>query len=161
MKSLILLATLLASAAAQADLAGDVRCREISFSKSVETQDAKLFRSFIDEDARFVGGAVNRGPDDIAAAWSVFFSDAGLTLKWRPQIVEVLENGMLALSRGPYRMITRDEAGNESEHWGTFNSVWRLNADGQWRVVFDAGSDVAEAPADDVKALLDQEDDCA
>ena len=67
---------------------------------------------------------------------------------------------MLALSRGPYRMITRDEAGNESEHWGTFNSVWRLNEDGEWRVVFDAGNVAAGPPADDVKALLDQPDDC-
>jgi len=57
-------------------------------------------------------------------------------------------------------MITTDDEGIEIERWGTFNSVWRLHEDGEWRVVFDAGSDPDESPADEVKALLDQEDNC-
>ena len=46
------------------------------------------------------------------------------------------------------------------ESWGTFNSVWRVNDDGQWRVVFDAGSPAASAPDDETKALLEADDDC-
>jgi ketosteroid isomerase-like protein len=90
----------------------------------------------------------------------VFFAADGPAIKWRPQFIEVLEDGHLALTRGPYRMITRDEQGVESEHWGTFNSVWRLNANGEWTVVFDAGSNPDEAPTDEAKALLDQDDTC-
>jgi ketosteroid isomerase-like protein len=156
----ILLLLVFASSAALADLTEEVRCREIGFSKSVETRDAERFTSFIDEDARFVGGSVMHGPVAIAEAWSVFFADGGPTIKWRPQFVEVLEDGKLALSRGPFQMISKDDQGDESEHWGTFNSVWRLNDDGEWRVVFDAGSNEAEAPTDEVKALLNQEDSC-
>jgi len=74
--------------------------------------------------------------------------------------VEVLEDGTLALSRGPYRLVARDEDGNETEHWGTFNSVWRLNADGQWRVVFDAGGALPQPPPPEDQALLDQPDSC-
>jgi ketosteroid isomerase-like protein len=161
MKSLILtLALFTMYSAASADLVDDVRCREIGFSRSVEKQDAALFASFIDSDARFVGNEVLHGPDAIAAAWSVFFSADGPAIKWRPRFVEVLEDGRLALTRGPYQMITRDEQGVESEHWGTFNSVWRLQADGQWKVVFDAGSDPTETPTDEIRALLDAQDDC-
>jgi hypothetical protein len=29
----------------------------------------------------------------------------------------------------------------------TFNSIWRLDADGQWRVIFDKGSRDCEDPA--------------
>ena len=47
-----------------------------------------------------------------------------------------IEDGTLALSRGPYRVVTTDESGNESELWGTFNSVWRLQPDGEWKVVY-------------------------
>jgi uncharacterized protein (TIGR02246 family) len=157
----VLAVTVLFAAPAFADSLDDVRCREIAFSKSVETQDAALFASFIDDDARFVGRSVTRGADAIAEAWSVFLSEGGPTIQWRPQFVEVLEDGTLALTRGPYRMITTDEQGVESEHWGTFNSVWRLHKDGQWRVVFDAGSDSNETPADEVKALLNQDDTCS
>jgi ketosteroid isomerase-like protein len=162
MRFLILLAAnVFLSAPAFADPVDDVRCREIAFSKSVETQDTTLFVSFIDADARFVGNSVTHGPDAIAEAWSVFFSTDGPRIMWRPRFVEVLDDGALALTRGPYRMLTTDEQGVESEHWGTFNSVWRLHTDGKWRVVFDAGSDSNEAPPDEVKALLDQDDTCS
>ncbi len=134
----------LVAPAALADLADDVRCREIGFSKSVEAQNREWFASFIDPDARFVGNSVMRGTEAISEAWSGFFAEDGPPIKWRPQFIEVLEDGELALTRGPYRMITRDEQGIETEHWGTFNSVWRLNTDGEWRVVFDAGSDSNE-----------------
>ncbi len=160
MKLLIIVLGLAFGSTALADAAEQVRCREIAFSVSVETQDIALFASFIDADARFVGNSVLHGPNAIAEAWGVFFAEDGPAIKWRPQFVEILEDGKLALTRGPYRMTTHDEQGLETEHWGTFNSVWRLHEDGKWRVVFDAGSDPDETPTDEVKALLDQEDSC-
>ena len=150
----------LATQIAAADAVDEVRCREIGFSRAAEVQDMSVFRSFIDADARFVGDSVLRGVDDIAAAGSVFFGDDSPTIKWRPQIVEVLENGKLALSRGPYRVTTVDADRNPVEQWGTFNSIWRLHDDGQWRVVFDAGSPAASPPDEAMQALLDAEDDC-
>lgn len=150
----------LASTLALAEPEDEVRCREISFSKSAEQRDFAAFRSHIDDDARFVAATVRRGVDNIAEGWTVFFTADGPTIKWRPQFIEVLENGTLALSRGPYRVTTNDAAGNTVENWGTFNSIWRLNDDGQWRVVFDAGSPAASEPDDATRTLLDQEDAC-
>jgi ketosteroid isomerase-like protein len=152
---------LLSTAAAATELADEVRCREIGFSRAAEMRDAELFSSYIDADARFVGTSVLRGPMAIASAWAVFFAEEGPSIKWRPQFVEVLEEGTLALTRGPYRMIVTDEVGVQSERWGTFNSVWRKRADGGWKVVFDAGSDSGEPPPEAVRDLLDQGDDCS
>jgi ketosteroid isomerase-like protein len=151
---------LLSTMSTASDLADDVRCREINFSRAAETRNAALFITFIDPDARFIGSSVLRGPTEVAAAWAVFFTVDGPTIRWRPQFVEVLEGGMLALTRGPYQLVTTDEQGVRSEHWGTFNSVWRQHADGNWQVVFDAGNDSSEAPAEAVRALLDQGDSC-
>jgi uncharacterized protein (TIGR02246 family) len=148
------------AASACADTADTVRCSEIAFSHSAEQQDAAAFASFIDDDARFVGGSVMRGPAEIAEAWSVFFADDGPTITWCPPFVEVLEDGTLALTRGPYKMVTTDEQGTETEHWGTFNSIWRRQADGSWKIVFDAGNDAARPPSDEVKAILEQDDAC-
>jgi ketosteroid isomerase-like protein len=142
------------------DLAQDVRCRETGFSKSIEAMDQKRFTSYLDEDVRFVGHSVTRGPEAVTEAWKAFFDEGGPKIKWRPQFVEVLENGELALTRGPFRMIVTDEDGNTTENWGTFNSVWRLKADGEWKVVFDAGSPASEKPSDEVSALLDADDTC-
>lgn len=151
---------LLLSSQILAEPVDDVRCREIGFSLAAEARDAGRFASFIDPDARFVGNFVLHGPEAIVEAWQVFLSADGPSIKWRPQFVEVLEDGTLALTRGPYRVISTDESGNRKESWGTFNSVWRKQADGEWKVVFDAGNQAAEPPADEVKALLDRESGC-
>jgi ketosteroid isomerase-like protein len=145
---------------ALADLEHDVRCREVGFSKSVELQHHELFASFIDPDARFVGAKVDRSREAIAEAWKVFFSGDLPSIKWRPQFVEVLESGDLALSRGPYRIIDKNDEGETSEAWGTFNSVWRLTADGEWLVVFDAGSFPDEMPSEEQRALLESNAGC-
>ena len=160
MKKIILVTLLFVASSALADLTEDVRCREIGFSNSVESKNLDLFKSFVDDDARFVSNRVRRGPEEVGEGWSTFMTDTGPRIKWRPQIVEVLEDGKLALSRGPYRYTEANEEGVDVDYWGTFNSIWRLNDDGEWRVVFDAGSPAAQPPADEVKALLDVEDDC-
>ena len=139
---------------AAADVEDDVRCLEISFSLAAEQRDADAFAAFLDADARFVGSSAMRGVEQIVAAWSVFFADDGPSIKWRPQFVEVLEDGSLALTRGPYHMVSTDEDGNRVDNWGTFNSVWRLQ-DGQWRIVFDAGSPSSEPPTDEQRKILE------
>lgn len=145
---------------ASADVVDEVRCREIGFSLAAENQDLGAFRAFIDADARFASSSVLRGVDEIANAWTVFFNSDGPSIKWRPQIVEVLADGKLALTRGPYHVLSRFPNGDVVEQWGTFNSVWRLNDDGVWRIVFDAGSEAATEPDEATKALLDAATDC-
>ena len=158
--SVLLLALVLAMSSVLADSAEEVRCREIGFSQSAEARDVDAFRSFIDADARFVAAAVRRGVDEVADAWAPFFSDDGPAIKWRPSIVEVLKDGRLALSRGPYRVTATNADGESVDHWGTFNSVWRLNDDGVWRVVFDAGSPSDVPPDEATRALLEADVDC-
>ena len=155
----LVLAGLAANAAAEPE--SDVRCQEIGFSKAAERRDIDAFMTYIDNDARFAGRTVvRRGPDEIAEAWRAYFEDGGPAIKWRPRFVEVLEDGELALTRGPYRTTGRDADGQLIERWGTFNSVWRKQADGTWRVVFDAGSPGDNEPDDETRAILDMEDDC-
>jgi len=158
--TLLALVTTIAAVSAAADPAADVRCREIGFSKSVETLQPTRFASFIDPDARFVGGSVARGRETIVNNWHAFFVEDAPLIKWRPQFVEVLGSGDLALTRGPYRINDKDEHGNPREAWGTFNSVWRLTQDGEWLIVFDAGGNPTEEPDAETRALLDAEDDC-
>ena len=159
-RTLVSTVACIAATTAIANPGDDVRCREIGFSQSAENRDLQAFRSFIDADARFVSSQVVRGVDAVAEAWAVFFTDPGPTIKWRPMVIEVLENNTLALSRGPYRVVSKDADGNMVESWGTFNSVWRVNEDGQWRVVLDAGNPAASAPDDETRALLEADDDC-
>ena len=157
-----LAACTLISLSAGADPAADVRCAEIRFSLSAEARDAARFRSFIDPDARFTGNEVLRGPDAVVAAWDPFFRPDGPRIKWRPQVVEVLAAGNLALTRGPYRLESTGPDGKQNVRWGTFNSVWRLGTDGEWRVVFDTGGPPIDAPTDESRALIEADtSDCS
>ena len=160
MKKIIPAVLLFVASTAMADLTDDVRCREIGFSKSVENKDVEAFRSFVDADARFVSNRPRRGIDEIADGWSTFMVDDGPRIRWRPQFVEVLENGELAFSVGLYEYIGKSEDGTETRSYGSFHSTWRLNDDGIWRVVFDAGDQWAGAASEEELALLDQEDNC-
>ena len=56
------------TATAVAEPVDDVRCRETAFSRAAESRDLEAFESFLDSDARFVGGRVMRGPEEIVSA---------------------------------------------------------------------------------------------
>jgi ketosteroid isomerase-like protein len=112
----------------------DVEAREIAFAKTMADRNLEAFLTFVSPEAVFFNGNEPlRGRDAIARGWAPFFDGAAAPFSWHPDVVEVLESGGLALSSGP----VRDASGEEV---GRFNSIWRKDADGQWRVVFDKGS---------------------
>lgn len=114
--------------------AAEVEAREIAFAKTMADRDLEAFLSFISPEAIFfAGNAPLRGHDEIGRAWAPFFDGVSAPFSWHPDVVEVLESGHLALSSGPVRAASGEEVGR-------FNSIWRKEADGQWRVVFDKGS---------------------
>ena len=97
-------------------------------------RDLQAFLTFIAPEAVFFAGDQPlRGRAAVAGAWAPFFEDAEAPFSWYPDTVEVLESGGLALSSGPVITASGEQAGR-------FNTIWRLDADGEWRVVFDKGS---------------------
>jgi ketosteroid isomerase-like protein len=114
------------------EFASEVRAAELAFAATMAERDLDSFVSYIADEAVFFTGRVLRGVAEIEAAWSPFFEGDTAPFSWEPEHVEVLDSGTLALSSGS----VLDPDGNRI---GTFNSVWRLDADGRWRVVFDKG----------------------
>ena len=119
----------------QADnAASEVEAREIAFAKTMADRDSEAFLTFISPEAVFFSGNEPlRGHEAISKAWGPFFEGETAPFSWHPDVVEVLESGYLALSSGPVRKPSGETAGR-------FNSIWRKEEDGQWRVVFDKGS---------------------
>jgi ketosteroid isomerase-like protein len=124
--------------------------RERAFAKTMADRDHAAFASFLSDEAVFMSdGQSLRGKQAVAAGWKRFYDApqarlrlassrlAGALAKaapfsWEPDRVEVLDSGSLALSSGP----VRDPQGTRV---GTFNSVWRREANGAWTIVFDKG----------------------
>jgi ketosteroid isomerase-like protein len=114
-------------------VADQVRSVERAFAKTMADRDHAGFVSFLSEETVFMGPQdAQRGKQAVAAAWKGFYEGAQAPFSWEPDRVEVLDSGTLALSSGP----VRDPQGKRV---GTFNSVWRKEAGGAWKVVFDKG----------------------
>jgi ketosteroid isomerase-like protein len=115
-------------------LAAEVEARETAFAQTMADRDLEAFASFLSEEAIFISGPTTlRGSDQVKKGWAPYFTGPQAPFSWQPDTIEVLPSGTLALSSGPVHNPT-------GEVVGRFNSIWRRDADGVWRIVFDKGS---------------------
>jgi ketosteroid isomerase-like protein len=120
-------------------LAGKVRAREAAFAKSMADRDLAAFSTFVAKDAVFLGKTPLRGRPAVVEGWKPYFEGPKVPFSWQPDRVEVVDSGTLAVSSGPV-------FDPEGKRVGTFNSTWRLDADGEWRVVLDVGCPPCRCP---------------
>lgn len=129
-----------APAADHAALADQVRDAERAFAKTMADRDHAAFGRYVSEEAVFFGGkGVLRGRAQVMEGWKKLYEGEQAPFSWEPEQVEVLDSGNLALSTGPVR-------DPEGKSIGTFSSIWRREADGTWRVIFDKGCPPCSCP---------------
>ena len=130
-----------ADATAQADR---LRAAETAFAATMAARDLSAFASFLADDAVFInGGKPLRGKPSVVAHWQRFYAGPRAPFSWKPDIIELSEAGRLGYSEGP----VSDPDGVVVARYA---STWRLDAGGQWKVVFDNGTEVcrcAKAPS--------------
>jgi ketosteroid isomerase-like protein len=120
----------------KAALQAQVAATERAFARTMAERDHAAFTGFISEQAVFFSGSrVLHGKAEVAEGWKKLFDPPQAPFSWEPAQVEVLDSGDLALSTGP----VRDAQGKLI---ATFSSIWRQEAPGVWRIVFDKGSEV-------------------
>lgn len=116
-----------------AELEAQVKARETAFAKTMADRDHGAFQTFLADEAVFFGrGGPTRGKQAVAADWKPLYEGKAAPFSWAPEMVQVLDSGTLAISSGSVKS-------PEGKNVGTFNSIWRREKDGQWRVVFDKG----------------------
>ena len=121
-------------------LAAKVREREAGFAKTMADRDHAAFATFVADEALFLGAQRTlRGRAAVTEGWKPYFEGAKAPFSWAPERVEVIDSGTLAISTGP----VFDPGGARV---GTFNSTWRLEKDGEWRVVLDLGCPPCRCP---------------
>ena len=111
---------------------------ERAFANTMVNRNHDAFTSFLSDETIFFSGETPlRGKQQVADAWKPYFQEPGAPFSWEPQTVVVLDSGTLALSSGP----VRDPDGKQV---ATFNSIWRLDPDGTWQIIFDKGSNTCD-----------------
>lgn len=123
-----------------APLSEQVKQTEAAFAQTMADRDFEAFKSFLAEETIFFAGeAPLEGKQAVADAWARFYEGDDAPFSWAPMTVAVLESGTLGLSSGPVYNAAGDRV-------GTFNSIWRRDADGQWKIVFDKGGQYCPPP---------------
>ena len=131
------------AAETNAELKEQVRRTEAAFAKTMADRDHAAFTKFLAAETVFLSsGQATRGASAVAERWKRLFQAPQAPFSWAPEFVEVLDSGTLAMSSGP----VRDPSGKRI---GTFNSVWRREAGGEWKIVLDGGC--PPCPACDAK----------
>jgi ketosteroid isomerase-like protein len=124
-----------AAPAAGTSATQQVIAAERALAKSMADRNFRAFTALLSSEAIFFNGnTVMHGPSEVGAAWQPYFKGSRAPFAWQPDHVEVLPSGQLALSTGPVYM--------GGQVVGRFNSIWRLEANGAWRIVFDKGEAV-------------------
>ena len=133
LSALLILVCGVAQGETSAELTHQVQAAENAFAQTLADRDLEAFASYLADEAIFMDSSQTmRGKDAIKAAWSAFFEGDTAPFSWESATVEVLDSGTLAHSSGPVFFPDGREV-------ATFNSIWRREADGNWKVVFDKG----------------------
>ncbi|SFV04543.1 YybH family protein [Pseudoduganella namucuonensis] len=126
------------AAPSNAELKRQVADTERAFAATMAQRDLAGFTSFLADETVFYSGPVPlRGKEQVTQFWKKFYDGKEAPFSWEPDQVDVLDSGTLAHSSGPVydpkgKLIAR------------FNSVWRLEPSGKWRIVFDKGQDICD-----------------
>jgi ketosteroid isomerase-like protein len=121
-----------------AELKKQVTDTERAFAATMKARDLAAFKSFVSDEAVFFSGTgALRGKEAVANAWRRYYDKPQAPFSWEPEEVEVVESGTLAYSGGPVY-------DSDGKVIGRFNSIWRLEAPGIWKVIFERGSDVCD-----------------
>ena len=122
----------------QGNLQQQVMDTERSFARTMANRDHAAFVSFVSDEAIFFSSEKPlHGRQQVADWWKRYFEKPEAPFSWEPERVEVLNSGTLALSTGPVHNPT-------GKLIGTFTSIWRQEAPGTWRIIFDKGNQVCD-----------------
>jgi ketosteroid isomerase-like protein len=128
-----LLVSFMSFASSISELETEVKSVEADFAETMANRDFERFKMFLAADTIFFDGENQlRGSAAVAEVWKAYFTGAVAPFSWAPETAAVLDDGTLALSSGP----VFDSQGKQI---AVFNSTWRRQADGAWKIVFDRG----------------------
>ena len=64
-----------------------------------------------------------------------FYAQASVT--WSPDFTEASQDGSFGYTYGNYTWQSKDSSGKVTEFKGVFHTVWKKQADGSWKYVWD------------------------
>ncbi|RYY15598.1 MAG: nuclear transport factor 2 family protein [Chitinophagaceae bacterium] len=117
----------------------EIQNAERSFQvMTVEKGIHEAFRFYADSNAvmKRENDTLVRGREGIRNYYSQA-SYAGASVNWLPDFTDASAGGDFGYTYGRYTWRIRDSAGKVMEKNGVFHTVWKKQADGNWKYVWD------------------------
>jgi ketosteroid isomerase-like protein len=112
---------------------------EAAFSAmAAEKGVSEAFLTYAADDAVLLrGNQLFLGKEAISNRFKELGNSADATLSWKVDFVDVSSAGDLGYTYGEYVYQYIDEKGNPIQEKGIFHTVWKRQANGEWRFVWD------------------------
>jgi ketosteroid isomerase-like protein len=69
-----------------------------------------------------------------------FLDDKNNQLLWAPVGADISSSGDLGYTYGTYEFHSKSKDGKASVEYGKYTSIWKLQRDGNWKIVLDMGN---------------------
>ena len=111
---------------------------------SLEKGSVEAFYSYMADDGIVLpkkGHPVNKDK-----YWEIIYQEKAAevktTLTWEPIMADVSESTDIGYTHGKYELKTTDSTGAKNTTYGYYITIWKKQADGSWKFVFDTGNEL-------------------
>lgn len=121
--------------------ANSLKQLEAEFMKAAAEKGSQGYMSYYADDAVEVpnGAPLIQGKIEIAKGMG-FLDDKNNQLIWTPVGADLSASADLGYTYGTYEFHSKGKDGKASVEYGKYTSIWKLQKDGNWKVVLDMGN---------------------
>jgi ketosteroid isomerase-like protein len=122
-----------------------LRQLEAEFMKATAEHGSQGYLSYYADDAVEVpdGAPILQGKESIAKTMS-FLDNKQNHLTWTPVGADISASGDLGYTYGNYEFRSTGKDGKPVVAYGKYNTIWKKQRDGAWKVVLDMGNSSPE-----------------
>ena len=112
------------------------------FAALVAEKGFAAFGEFFADDAVYLPmyEPLLEGREAIMSSFRPLFDDTTVRLTWKPLRADIAKSGDLGWTSGSYELTAQDKAGATVVRHGKYVTIWRKQANGEWKAVLDGGN---------------------
>lgn len=137
--SLLAAVPALAQTSQKASAEDAVRAADAAWLKAYQAKDVDKSVAFLDENASMLAPntpiATGKAAISKLIAGELALQDS--KIRWHPDKAGVAQSGELGYTSGFYDWSFKDKSGKVISDTGKYLTVWKKQADGKWKVLFD------------------------
>ena len=110
------------------------------FNSATQAKRLEGWMSYMADDVILLRGKPLFGAEAVRAELKEEWADPNHSLTWEPTHAEMFKSGKMGYTSGRWVYHGVNEKGEKLKLEGNYLTVWRQEADGSWKVIWDGGT---------------------